>query len=569
MAGRHSTQPEAAQRGKKVPLVGGAALVLVAVLVSVLFVVLSSDKPGATTAVHCKGNGTGVVKVDVQAAPAIAPTVTDVAKLWTAERHGTRDGRCVEVVVAAVPSTAAEVSLSDPGAAMPALWIPDSSVWWEQLLIDQAQQAGAGPEMSVWAPIASTPVVVATSDVVAAKLAITPSGLGWKAAIAGQLPIALPNPSASTEGLLSLLNVQTQLAGAAGNRELAGTMVRLSKSALTAPDTGFAQLVKDPAKAPIFVATEQAVLRANSDQGHAFAIYPAEGTRLLEFPPVRLWRIGDDTARIAAADEFERQLHSDAVQSMLAKAGFRNGKADPLSGVAAGQGVTPGPVSQLAQPSPQDVVELTRLWNSVSTDSHTLAVIDVSGSMNESAGGSQSKIQVASAAAGEAVSFYRGSSELGLWAFSSDQSTTAPWAELVSTGPLSGRVGSGIRAEALSHATASLAGRVHGGTALYDTTLAAYGQARRTYSATKTNSLIVITDGQNDFQGGITLEVLLAKLKSQADPNKPLPITTIGIGSGADLAALEQISGTTGGKTYVVHGASDMRDVFLDAFVQR
>jgi Ca-activated chloride channel family protein len=44
---------------------------------------------------------------------------------------------------------------------------------------------------------------------------------------------------------------------------------------------------------------------------------------------------------------------------------------------------------------------------------------------------------------------------------------------------------------------------------------------------------------------------------------------TVGIGAGADLAALQQISGATGGKTYLARGASDMRTVFLDAFVQR
>jgi len=59
------------------------------------------------------------------------------------------------------------------------------------------------------------------------------------------------------------------------------------------------------------------------------------------------------------------------------------------------------------------------------------------------------------------------------------------------------------------------------------------------------------------------------ELRSLADPARPVPIITIGIGDQADIATLRQISAVTGGRTYMVHDPTEIRGVFLDAMLQR
>ena len=83
------------------------------------------------------------------------------------------------------------------------------------------------------------------------------------------------------------------------------------------------------------------------------------------------------------------------------------------------------------------------------------------------------------------------------------------------------------------------------------------------------NAVVLITDGWNDDPVGPHLAPLLARLRSLSDPARPVPIITVAIGDRADVPHLRQISAVTGGKTYVVRNPADIRDVFLDAMIQR
>ena len=221
------------------------------------------------------------------------------------------------------------------------------------------------------------------------------------------------------------------------------------------------------------------------------------------------------------------------------------------------------------EPTATQTLSLLRLWNAAIADSNTLAVLDVSGSMADPAGNGQSKVSVAAGAARLAVSFFPNSSALGLWAFSSNQAGSTPWAQLVPLGLLGDRFGAVSRRQALLTAAASLPRRVHGGTALYDTALAAYRQVQLSYNPDKSNSVVLMTDGQNDYQGGHTLTELLAALRSAADPSRPIRIITIGIGPAVDADALGQIASATAGRYYQVRNATDITGVFLDAVSQR
>jgi hypothetical protein len=271
----------------------------------------------------------------------------------------------------------------------------------------------------------------------------------------------------------------------------------------------------------------------------------------------------------AASIEFEKQLRTNSAKARFAAAGLRDAEGHPVVGAGADQGVVPGAVPQLPKVTATDAVDMLRLWSAATADTNTLAVIDVSGSMAEAAGNGQSKIQVATAAASAAVSFFPDTSKLGLWVFSSDQGRTTPWAELVPVGLLKDNVGGVARRQALAAAATTMASRVHGGTALYDTTLAAFEAIRSAYNPGKVNSIVLLTDGQNDFQGGLDLPTLLSSLRTKVDAARPVPIITVGVGDQVDPSALQQIASVTGGKSYIVKNPVDVRGVFLDAVVQR
>ncbi len=189
--------------------------------------------------------------------------------------------------------------------------------------------------------------------------------------------------------------------------------------------------------------------------------------------------------------------------------------------------------------------------------------------MGDPAGNGQTKIQLVAAAAETAVGFFPQSSEIGLWVFSTNQTATTDWAQLVPLGPLNARLGSTTRRQALLAAAPTMPSRVRGDTALYSTALAAFEDVRNTYDPSKVNTVVLMTDGQNVDPGGITLNQLVSTLRSQFDPAHPTPIITIGIGTDADAAALQAISAATGGKTYLVRNPTDIRGVFLDAIIQR
>jgi von Willebrand factor type A domain-containing protein len=189
--------------------------------------------------------------------------------------------------------------------------------------------------------------------------------------------------------------------------------------------------------------------------------------------------------------------------------------------------------------------------------------------MGDPAGNGRSKIELAADSAGSAVSFFPDQSSFGLWAFSGDTGAPTPWTQLRPVAPLGSRVGGVNQRAGLIAAAHHLPAMVGGSTALYDTTLAAFEQIRNTYAAGKINSVVLLTDGQNDYPAGITLDALLSQLRGLADAAHPVPIITIGVGPRADIPVLRQISAITGGKTYVVANPVDIKNVFLDAMLQR
>lgn len=556
MSGRHS-HVDPVQRRRRTGLGIGAVVAAVA-LVGTFAIVQGG---GEESEAACSSRTT----VKVAAAPAIAPSVN-----WILDDAGAAGlGSCVSASVTAVPPL--EVSDADLSADSPALWVPDSG-----LRVDQLAAHSSKDSVTDLGVMASSPLVLAGTPEAVERLTGTASSetteVSWKRVLAGGVPVAVPDPETSTEGLSALTTLQTVSGvepGTAPPLPLVRSFVSLSRAVVPAQDTAKI-LADDSAESPLVLTSEQSVIAHNSAAGsvEVLAAYPAEGTSFLEYPVVRLRGPGEPAGTDEAAGRVARLLLDTSTTDTLHTAGFRDAQGKRTA--AAGDGAQLSAPTRLPEPSVEQAQDALRTWSAVTLKARMLTVIDVSGSMAEDGGNGRTRIELARDAASKALAIYPDSAQIGLWAFSVDQTPSTDWVSLVGIGPLGGKVDGASRRAVLQQAAATLPSRVKGGTGLYDTTLAAFRTVRNSYEPGRVNSVVLLTDGRNeDDPKGIDLSTLLRTLRTEFDRSQPVPIITVGMGPEADMATLRRISELTGGKAYRALNPQDIETVFLDAMVQR
>ncbi|AXX27657.1 VWA domain-containing protein [Actinosynnema pretiosum subsp. pretiosum] len=531
---------------------------------------------GATAVVALKATSgpdcTGTLPLKVATTPAAEAVVRGAADDYQATQPVV-DGRCVQVQVEA--RTAADVAHELPTARInpPVMWVPDSTMWAEEAQRQSASLGAEAPALEVGEPLAGSPLVIAGPAEKLRGLGWPSTSVAWASVLAPGVEAAVSDPTTSTEGLATLAVIRARLGNADGtpNQELIGSLMRIGRNAVTVRDS-FNRVGQDEGSAPLFTASEQAVLAANRAAGglRVAASYPAEGTMMLDYPVVRIKRASDQPGTGVAASGFEQALRSAKTRERFVDAGFRTPDGQAAAGLSAERdGVGGDAVNAMPKPSPAEVSELLGTWGAVSLDSRMLAVLDVSGSMTELMGNGQTRMAAASEAALTALGMLPDTSEIGLWAFSTNKRPPNDWVELVPLGPLGEVLGSAPRRTRLQQGAKGLAALVGGGTALNDTTLAAFRRMQSTYDPEKINSVVLITDGRNDDYASITTAQLLQALESESDPARPIPLIMVGLGQEADMEALREISSATGGKAYQALEAADIRSVLLDAISQR
>jgi len=304
-------------------------------------------------------------------------------------------------------------------------------------------------------------------------------------------------------------------------------------------------------------------VRLSKPEVRLAAWYPPEGSLALDYPFVILNGDWVDDERRERALEFLTILQGEETQNRLMQLGFRgaNGEVGEVlrdaRGIAADRAGT-----QVAAPEPQVVRQVLDTWDTVSQRTNTLAVIDVSGSMAEQAAeGAGTRLAVATAAAAEAVKLSVDDSGFGLWEFSTNLGG-AHHRELVAMGPLGENVGTVTRREAVEDALAAMEPRQD--TALYETVLAAYREAKRNFDPDRVNNIVLLTDGRQDNpDGNLRLGRAIQRLRRLADSERPVGLIAIGYGGQADLSALERITNAVGGQAYGAVRAGDVREIIL------
>jgi Ca-activated chloride channel family protein len=318
----------------------------------------------------------------------------------------------------------------------------------------------------------------------------------------------------------------------------------------------------------LVAAYEQDVWKYNRDSPAIVlsVVYPVDGQLAADYPYVVPKGSWVDDADRAAADDFRGWLLSPAVQGRLGQYGLRGADGVADKEVAAGLRMDSTlPLAPVPQHALDGPTAARTAWRLLTRRLSLLGLFDVSGSMADPVPGTQqSKLDVAKAAAQAALGFFDPADSIGLWEFSRELDGDQDYRVLVPLGPAGQRVGPFPNRFAASVAAyRQMVPRTS--TGLYDSILAAYQSATADYRKDAVNTVVVITDGKNEDPGSITLDQLLARLRTLHDPAKPVHIVTLAYGTGADQAALAQVAKATDGLQFASPDPRSIGTVFVTA----
>lgn len=469
---------------------------------------------------------------------------------------GGKDGTpCLQFTISAAPSAKVAQDVAGGSDNRPDLWVPDSSLW-----VAKADDGQSVPTIVV-PSIATSPLVLVGRS---ANFADTSS---WLGSLSGTgLEPALLDPLNTSPGALALLAIQSERQKTSASDSQVNNLIvplaqRLGSMAkpYTDVNTVFGRAAAD-GSAVVVPASEQSFVKYQEEHPEAQlkAIVPATGTLYLDYP-IAVTAKSDTDQATSAANALAGEMLSDAYGQARDDAGFRDGQMSALSG---GRGV--GDASQLAKPTPDAITKTLLNWTRLSLSTHSLAVIDISGSMGDKVG-AKTRMQLTIEAATGGLSLFPPSASLGLWTFSTKiGSDGSDYKELVPIAPLSERQRARIVGQLkIQHPVPN------GGTGLYDTAIAAVRAVRSHYDSTAVNSILLFTDGKNDDPGSPTLQQTVKTLEGLTDPAKPVRIIALGMGPDANPDELRTLAAATGGLSYVARNPGDLRQVFIDALQSR
>jgi hypothetical protein len=332
---------------------------------------------------------------------------------------------------------------------------------------------------------------------------------------------------------------------------------KLAKLAAPSIDTLFAAYNDTPEDATAFPVAEADLIDHNRlyPDHRMVSVTPSEGTPAFEFS---LINVATDPVKAQAVELLRTYLMTPGAAKILAQYGIRSSSVPVTMPTPTG---SVGEVQVSPQPDAQTVAQATDVWQSATIDFSLLAVFDVSGSMKEKVGNT-TRVAITQEAAGIALSALPKSTKLGLWVFSIGIGKNG--ADYREIAPI-GRLDDEAHRKAVAGATQNLSKAIGGGTGLYDTMWAAFQKVKANYDPNRVNAVVILTDGRNDDPQGISWEQLKANLKKASDPNKPVAITTIGIGPDVDQKALTEISRMTHSDFYSAPTPADMTTVLARA----
>jgi Ca-activated chloride channel family protein len=494
------------------------------------------------------------------------------------------DGHCYGIAIAPMTSGLAESRLTEgrwepTWGPAPDAWSPAASTWLQLLRYDRSSSDRPDILPAEAPPVASTPIVLAMPDPMARALGWPDARLGWADLLRladdpagwgakghpewGAFKLGKTNPNISTTGLSATVGVFVAATGTSSDLTLdtlkdprvrdfvAGvekSVAHYGDTALTflanlqrADEAGSALgyvgavTVEEKSVADYNNGNPTGILDPAGQHGKPrvplVAIYPKEGTLNSDNPFAVLHAPWADAGKRAGAHDFLAFLREPAQQQVFTDAGFRSYDGHP------GKAVTDSDylredigVPTLAPPSPPVLAAVRATWAELRKKAHLLLVLDVSGSMGQSAGAGKTRLELAQAAAVHGLEQLSDTDEVGFWAFPDEAQVYWQYLPIEPLGPQRDEMTTRIQQLMPS-----------GGTPLYAVTRKAAEQARATARGDTINAIVVMTDGRNENPDDTDLDGLIRQLTDQATEGG-IRVFTIAYGKDADLDTLKRIS---------------------------
>jgi Bacterial extracellular solute-binding protein len=547
---------------------------------------LGSGTIQVSSRLSCKNNP---LLINVAVSSDIAPAISRIATVFNNQEHLAK-GRCVAVFVNA-GSPAVQTAQIDGAAAangqpvgdVTSAWIPDSSLW-----VDQARRFPVGTQTVQPAgfSVARSPLML-VMPMTAARHLDAFAKAGWRLLLppqAGGPPqpsgfrVFLPDPTQNAAGLATLVEMGRLLGAgpAAGSR-----FARFAFAASVTPYfddpfslASFVGLAGPPFSAlPVTVTSEQAVLaydEANPRQPLA-ATYPAGSSQALGAPELDYpYAVtATDQLRIAAATLFGQMLRTPFAADVIRWYGFRAADGVP-DRFPASFGLNSQLLQLASAASPTEAPTALQVWNRLVLSSRDLALVDLSSAMNRLSGpGGMTLEKELTTTATLGLRLFPDAANIGLWVYPSNENPSVTYKQLVSVGPLPQVEGVISRRSELERINGSLTPSTSARAPLYGAVLDAYKYMLSTWKPGYFNSVIVMTSGIENAPGDISAPALISKLLALHNPNRPVIVNLVVVGSPPDFTELQRIAEATGGRAYLISNPSEVGQVFYEAISHR
>jgi hypothetical protein len=244
-------------------------------------------------------------------------------------------------------------------------------------------------------------------------------------------------------------------------------------------------------------------------------------------------------------------------------AGFRS--ADNIGARTPGSyGLDSQPLSVLPLGGPNTATVTLQAWDRVRIGIRILVIIDTSSSMGtRSSPAGPTLMQELVAAANEGLLLFPQSTVMGLWEFNNNLDGTKPYKWLVPVGPLNAELGLISRREQLQQLNQTFAPRPGAKTKLNTAVLAAYKYMIRTYDPRYSNTVVVMTAGQDDAPGDISNESLLRQVRALNKPSHHVGLLFDVFGHSPIYPAILRLVRVTGGAAFNITDPTEINKVFF------
>ncbi|MET7654790.1 substrate-binding and VWA domain-containing protein [Streptomyces sp. NPDC005486] len=570
---------------RRLPLL--VAVVVGLALLAAVGVVVSASVGGS--------GGDCAVRLEVNSSTEKGDLLAELAEEYNDSGRELAGGECARVTVSETSSGIAKDALAQgwderrDSAPEPQVWTPSSSLWLtllqrdattadRKLLTDEKPQS-----------LATSPLAIAMPRPMAEALGWPKKPIGWKDVLSltqkgwasvgrpewGRFSLGKDNPHTSTSGLAATVAAFYAATGRSSDLTLDEVKEAKTRRFVAGVEAGvlhyasdatayMANLAEADADGQALTYTsaiavqEQLIYLYNqgSPTGETerigkgkkpkvplVAVHPADGTLMFDHPYVVL-PTASKQQRAAAAD-FRDFLLQDAQQRRFQQTGFRDHEGNAGSELVRSVSLSEQSkrnLSLIDPPAPEVLAAVLDSWDELRKKARVLLVMDVSGSMNQAAGGGRSRLEAAKKAAVATLGLYHPADEVGLWAFSSEtDDRSQPYRQIVSPGPMRDNK------QRLTDAINGL--HAEGGTALYTTVRAAQRAMLADLDSDRINAVVVLTDGRNEYPPDNDLDGLLRDLDA-GQLERSVRVFTVAFSDQADFGTLTKIATATKATSY-------------------